>query len=137
MLVVTRHWSIPRDELQISYVRSSGPGGQNVNKVASKAVVRWSLAASSVAEDLRTKLAERLARRLTVDGELGLTSQRYRDAPRNLDDCLEKLRLLLQAALYEPKPRRPTRPTAGSRRRRRVEKQHQSARKQERTLRPE
>jgi ribosome-associated protein len=138
MLVVSRHWTIPREELQISFVRSGGPGGQNVNKVASKAVLRWSLAGStSVAEEVRAKLVLRLASRLTVDGDLLISSQRFRDAPRNLEDCLEKLGGVLKAALREQKPRRPTRPTAGSRRRRRTEKQQHSARKQGRRLSPD
>jgi ribosome-associated protein len=138
MLVVSRHWTIPREELQISYVRSSGPGGQNVNKVASKAVVRWSLSGSaSVAAEARSKLLLRLASRLTVDGDLVISSQKFRDAPRNLEDCLAKLGGVLQAALREQKPRRPTRPTAGSRRRRRAEKQQHSTRKQGRRLRPD
>jgi ribosome-associated protein len=138
MLVVSRHWTIPREELQISYVRSSGPGGQNVNKVASKAVVRWSLVGStSVADDVRVKLRQRLASRLTVDGDLVISSQRFRAAPRNLEDCLEKLGGVLKAALREKKPRRQTRPTAGSRRRRRAEKQQHSARKHGRRLPPD
>jgi ribosome-associated protein len=105
MLVVSRHWTIPREELEISYVRSGGPGGQNVNKVASKAVVRWSLADStSVPHEIREKLWQRLTSRLTGKGDLVISSQRFRDAPRNLADCLDKLGGVLQAALRDQKP---------------------------------
>src|SRR4051812_8949583 len=84
--------AIPRREIQFSFVRSSGPGGQNVNKVASKAVLRWSVATSpSIPDHLRPRLIERLGRRINDRGELVLASQRYRDQSKNIEDCLEKL----------------------------------------------
>ena len=80
MLEINAHLRIPDDELEWSYVRSGGPGGQNVNKVASKAVLRWNLAASpSLPEDVKARLRARQANRITAEGDLVLTSQRYRD----------------------------------------------------------
>ena len=101
---------IPRREFHFSFVRSSGPGGQNVNKVASKAVLRWSPGqSSSLPEDVRTRLLSQCARRLNDRGELVLSSQRYRDQAKNIDDCLAKLRSLVLAAATAPKKRKKTR----------------------------
>src|SRR2546422_2368301 len=87
---------IPDRELQWSFVRSSGPGGQNVNKVASKAVLRWDLAGSpSVPAEVKARLRTLQRRRITGDGELLLTSQRFRDQERNRLDCLDKLREMI------------------------------------------
>src|SRR5437660_7791682 len=99
MLEVNERISIPEDEFTWSFVRSGGPGGQNVNKVASKAVLRWNLTASpSVPDDVKARLRTQQRRRITGEGELVLNSQRYRDQERNRLDCLEKLRdMLLQA----------------------------------------
>ncbi len=109
-LRINAHISIPRSELRFSFVRSSGPGGQNVNKVASKAVLRWDVAASpSLPDDVRIRLAAANRRRINDRGELILTSQRYRDQVRNIDDCLEKLRQLILVAAAPPRPRKKTR----------------------------
>jgi ribosome-associated protein len=101
--------AIPRREIQFSFVRSSGPGGQNVNKVASKAVLRWEVVTSpSIPEHLRARLISHLGRRMNDRGELVLTSQRYRDQSKNVDDCLEKLCDLVAAAVKVRKKRRKT-----------------------------
>jgi ribosome-associated protein len=106
---------IPLREIEIRFVRSSGAGGQNINKVNSKAVLRWNVAASRALQaDRRQRFVARFANRLTRDGDLVLTSDRYRDQGRNVADCLEKLRAMLDAVARPPKPRRPTRPTSGS-----------------------
>ncbi len=108
--------AIPRRELQFSFVRSSGPGGQNVNKVASKAVLRWSVAGTaSIPEDVRGRLLAQFARRINDRGELVLSSQRFRDQAKNVDDCLEKLRGLVLSASKRPRPRKKTRPTKAAR----------------------
>jgi ribosome-associated protein len=121
---------IPFHELELSYARSSGPGGQNVNKVSSKAVLRWNAGASaSVPAYLRERLLTKLAGRLTKEGELVIMSDRFRDQPMNREDCLEKLRLCLVDAIRVPKERRETRPTKGSQRRRREGKTRLSAKK--------
>jgi ribosome-associated protein len=115
MLEVTPHLRIPESEFVWSYVRSGGPGGQNVNKVASKAVLRWPLAASpSLPPDVKARLRAREANRITAEGELVLTSQRYRDQERNRQDCLDKLREMIARAAARPKVRRKTKPTRGS-----------------------
>lgn len=105
---------IPRSELRFSFVRSSGPGGQNVNKVASKAVLRWAVADSrAIPEAVRGRFLASCARRVNDRGELVLSSQRYRDQARNVDDCLAKLRELILTAVRVPRPRKKTRlPTA-------------------------
>ena len=103
--------TIPPGELRFSFVRSSGPGGQNVNKVNSKAQLRWSVVGSAaLPDDVRARLSARLARRLNDRGELVLVSQRYRDQARNIGDCLTKLRELIAAAAVPPKRRKKTRP---------------------------
>ena len=130
MLLVNSRIQIPLAEFEISYARSSGPGGQNVNKVNSKAMLRWPLARSpSLPEDVRQRLLARYPRRVTVEGDLVVTSQRYRDAGRNASDCLEKLRQMLLEVAQPPKRRKPTRPTRGSVRRRLDDKRRRSQKK--------
>jgi ribosome-associated protein len=118
-LSVTETLTIPIDEFRFEFARSGGPGGQNVNKVNSKAVLRWAPAASpSLPPAVKDRLLRALASRLTNDGELLITSQLTRDQSRNVEDCLEKLRLIVLAAARPPKSRRPSRPTLGSKVRR-------------------
>jgi ribosome-associated protein len=125
--------SIPRRELRFTFVRSSGPGGQNVNKVASKAVLRWSVAASpSIPDDVRARLKARAARQVNDRGELVLTSQRYRDQARNVADCLEKLRSLVVLAAKTPRVRKNTKPSKASREARLTEKRATAEKKQRR-----
>jgi ribosome-associated protein len=112
MLVVNSRIRIPDEELQFTFVRSSGPGGQNVNKVASKASLRWNVAASAaLVEDVRARFLTRYASRVTAAGDVIVTSQRYRDQGRNAADALAKLRAMIAAVARPPKPRKPTRPT--------------------------
>lgn len=133
MLVVNSQLRIPLSEFQFSYARSSGPGGQNVNKVNTKATLRWPVMTSpSLPEDVRRRLLARHASRVTSQGELVVTSQRSREAGRNAADCLEKLRQLLIQVATPPKRRRPTRPTRGSVQRRLQGKQHQARKKGQR-----
>jgi len=102
--------AIPRREIHFSFVRSSGPGGQNVNKVASKAVLRWPVAASpSLTDEIKLRLATKLGRRINDRGELVLARQRYRDQAKNVADCLTKLRELIAEAVKVPKKRKRTR----------------------------
>src|SRR5262245_32195494 len=125
---------IPREELDVSFARSGGPGGQNVQKVSSKALVRWKPAASrALPEDVKSRLLAQQRHRLTNEGELLITSQRTRDQGRNLEDCLDKLREIVRRALTPPKPRRPTKPTRGSKERRLVAKKQRAHRKASRT----
>ncbi len=127
MLEITPQLSIPDEEFEWTYVRSGGPGGQNVNKVASKAVLRWNLAGTpSLPDEVKARFRAQQANRVTVEGEVVLSSQRYRDQERNRADCLEKLRELILAATIRPKVRRKTRPTRGSKERRLQEKKKRS-----------
>jgi ribosome-associated protein len=101
--------SIPRRELRFSFVRSSGPGGQNVNKVATKAVLRWAVARSAaLPEAVRQRFLTLNARRINDRGELVLASQRFRDQAKNVEDCLGKLRSLVVAASTVPRRRKKT-----------------------------
>lgn len=135
MLVVNSRLKIPLREFQFTFARSSGPGGQNVNKVNTKALLRWSVVASpSLPEPVRQRLLATHARRITAEGDLLISSQRFRDAGRNLADCLEKLRALLAEAAAVPKLRRPTRPSRGSVRARLDRKRKQSQKKRSRRL---
>ena len=118
-LSVTESLAIPLDEFRFEFARSGGPGGQNVNKVNSKAVLRWTPAESpGLPPAVKERLLRAVASRLTKEGELLVTSQLTRDQSRNVDDCLEKVRLLVLAAARPPKARRPSRPTLASKVRR-------------------
>jgi ribosome-associated protein len=127
MLYVNERIQIPDEELTFSYVRSSGPGGQNVNKVASKAVLRWPVVASpSVPPDIKTRFLAQQRNRLTVEGDFMVMSQRYRDQERNREDCLDKVRSMLLLAVEPPRPRKKTKPSRGSKERRLANKRHRS-----------
>ncbi|MBI3408576.1 MAG: aminoacyl-tRNA hydrolase [Planctomycetes bacterium] len=133
MLVINHQIQIPESELLWKFVRSGGPGGQNVNKVASKAVLFWNLAATSaVPDEIKPRIALQQKRFVTKDGTLVIASQRYRDQDRNRQDCLEKLRGLLLQACARPKTRKATRPTRSSRRARLQTKKHRSTLKSSR-----
>jgi ribosome-associated protein len=133
MLFISPNIKIPVSECQFTFARSGGPGGQNVNKVNSKAIMRWSVAASpSLPAAVRSRFLARYAKRITGEGELILTSQKYRDQNRNIDDCLEKLKAMIVAVAVAPTPRRPTKPTFAAKLRRRQSKYEHSKKKQQR-----
>lgn len=130
-LVVTPRLRIPWDELHFTYARSGGPGGQNVNKVSSKATLRWNVGASvSLPPEVRAALTLRCRRRMTSAGDLLVTSQRFRDAGRNATDCVEKLRRILAEVSRPPKVRKPTQPTRASSARRLDHKKRQGRKKE-------
>jgi len=133
MLVVAADIKIPLREFRFSFARSSGPGGQNVNKVNSKATLRWAVVSSpSLPGEFRARLLARLGRRVTAEGDLLVSSQRFRDAGRNVADCLEKLRGLLAEASRVPRPRRATRPSRRAVERRLQHKRQRSEKKRSR-----
>ncbi|MBP7861172.1 aminoacyl-tRNA hydrolase [bacterium] len=115
MLIVNARIQIPLSELDFSFARSGGPGGQNVNKVNSKAVLRWAVVVTdSLPYDVKARFLEKFANRLTAENEIIVTSQKFRDQNRNVDDCLEKLRAMIESVAERPTPRRPTKPSYSS-----------------------
>jgi ribosome-associated protein len=127
---------IPGAELSWTAVRASGPGGQNVNKVASKIELRFDFEHSSVlGGGVRHRLRGLAENRLDADGRIVITSQVTRDQARNLEAARSKLADLIEQALTPPKPRKPTKPSRAARQRRLDSKQHQSAKKRERRVR--
>ncbi len=126
-LAVNRRIRIPLAEIRFEFARSAGAGGQNVNKVSSKARLRWPVSGSDVLPpDVRDRFLRRFARRITKDGEFILTSQRYRDQGRNVQDCLDKLRDMVREVALPPKRRVATRPGRGARERRLDDKRRRS-----------
>lgn len=124
---------VPLREIRITFVRSSGPGGQNVNKLSTKALLRWPAATSpSLPEAVRERLLAKHRRRLTAAGDLLIVSQRFRDAGRNAADCLEKLRQMVCEAARTPAIRKPTKPTRASLQRRLKQKQKHAHQKRQR-----
>jgi ribosome-associated protein len=137
-LWLTDQWKIPAEELRLSFARSRGPGGQNVQKVASKAILHFDVLHSpSLPPDVRDRFAQAFASRLTKQGEVVLHCDQYRDQRRNVAACYQRLRNMLHAVLHPPRKRRPTRPTAGSRARRLKEKKARSQTKAHRRYRGE
>ena len=106
---------IPLRELRFGFSRSSGPGGQNVNKLNTKVTLHWDVEGSpSLPEGVRQRFVARYGRRISRDGDLVLTSQRFRDQGRNVGDCLEKLRNMIEDVARAPRRRKPTRPGRGA-----------------------
>ena len=132
-IVVTPWLTIPSGELSVSFARSGGSGGQNVNKVSSKVDLRWNLPSSQAlrAED-REWLLQKLRSKLTTDGTLIVTSTLTRDQIKNRDDAESKLALIVRAALDRPKTRRPTKVSKGAKRRRVADKRHHAEKKSNR-----
>ncbi len=119
MLQISPHLAIPDSELVERFVRSAGPGGQNVNKVATAVELRFDIAGSpSLPEPLRARLLLRRDRRLTGEGVLVISAQRFRTQERNREDARERLAAFIAAGLEVPKPRVATRPSRASKERR-------------------
>ena len=119
MIPVTRSISIDESELSESFIRASGPGGQNVNKVSSAVQLRFDVRRSpSLPEPVRARLEKLAGSRLTKDGVLVIAADRFRTQERNREDARDRLLALIRRATEVPKPRRPTRPTLASKERR-------------------
>ena len=129
-LYVNSRLTIPSDEISISTARSSGPGGQNVNKVNSKVTLHWSPGnCAALRADWRRRFVASYANRINREGHVVISSQQYRDQTRNLADVRQRLANMLLSCQNPPKPRRETRPTLGSKRRRLEQKRQQSQKK--------
>jgi len=125
-------------EIEESFVRASGPGGQNVNKVSSAVQIRFDLSGSrSLPKDLRERLARLAGRRLTRDGVIVIIAQRYRTQERNRQDALDRLVALIRRAAVPPTPRRPTKPSAAAKKRRLEAKARRATTKERRRARPD
>lgn len=125
---------VPRSEITLAFSRSSGAGGQNVNKVNSKAEVRWDIASSnSVPQDVLGRFLSRYRNRLDGEGLVLVTSERHRDRERNVEDAVEKIEEWVMTVWEKPKPRIKTKPSKGAKRRRVTDKRHDGDKKKVRT----
>ncbi|MCR9202129.1 MAG: aminoacyl-tRNA hydrolase [Planctomycetaceae bacterium] len=133
MVRINHDIEIPDTEFEFTYARSGGPGGQNVNKVNSKAVLRWNPSAcASLPPGVLRRFLSRYHNRMTREGDIVLHSQRYRDQGRNTADCIERLREMILAVVAPPVQRKKTRPSRGANRRRLENKKQASEKKQNR-----
>lgn len=128
MISITDRISLPESELQCQFVRASGPGGQNVNKVSTAVELRFDVAATRrLAADVKSRLRKLAGQRMTADGVLVIQAQRFRSQTRNREDAIERLVELVREAARPPKVRRPTRPSLAAKRKRVEEKKKRAS----------
>ena len=138
LIPINCHLFLDDSEIEESFVRASGPGGQNVNKVSSAVQLRFDLSGSrSLPEDVRERLARLAGRRLTRDGVILIIAQRYRTQERNRQDALDRLVALIRRAAVPPAPRRPTKPSSAAKERRLEAKARRAALKEKRRVTPQ
>jgi ribosome-associated protein len=134
MISVNRWIQIPEREVQLRFIRAAGPGGQNVNKVASAVELRFDVRHSmALPEEVRQRLMRQSGKKLNSAGVLIIQARRYRSQDRNRQDALERLVRLVRQAAVKPRARRPTRPSRASRESRLEVKRHRSRAKQRRS----
>ena len=138
LIPINCHLFLDDSEIEESFIRASGPGGQNVNKVSSAVQLRFDLLRShSLPEDVRERLARFAGRRLTRDGVIVIIAQRYRTQERNRQDALDRLIALIRRAAVPPAPRRPTKPGRAAKERRLQAKARRATVKQQRRTAPD
>lgn len=118
MLEITPSIQIDERELQLEFVRASGPGGQNVNKVATAVQLRFDVRASSLPDDVKNRLIKSAGKRVTNEGVLVIEARRFRRQEQNRDDAIQRFVELVRKAAVKPKPRRRTKPTPASKEKR-------------------
>lgn len=118
MVRITREIAIDENDIEISFIRASGPGGQNVNKLSTAAQLRYDTRRLTLAADVAVRLASLAGQRMTRDGVIVIHAQRFRTQERNRADAIDRLIELLRKAATRPTPRRATRPTFASKKRR-------------------
>jgi ribosome-associated protein len=138
LIPINCHLFLDDSEIEESFIRASGPGGQNVNKVSSAVQLRFDLLRSrSFPEEVRERLARLAGRRLTGDGVIVIIAQRYRTQERNRQDALDRLIALIRRAAVPPTPRRPTKPSRAAKERRLQAKARRAKVKQQRRTAPD